>query len=180
MTYFICSISMTTIRRNNEQSRRNSSCILSIGEMSFMNGLCLIGANKKCEYGSLRDEMIRDRTVVGIRDATLAFKLQLDAELTVEKALKAVWEAETIKKQQSLMRAAPGQEKVDTTATVGAVQQRQWHIRRPRMNERPVVHRQAENRAECSRCGKLPPHDRRHCPAKNEIVTTVVSEDTSK
>ena len=68
--------------------------------------------------------MIRDRIVVGIRDATLAFKLQLDAELTLENALKAVREAETIKKQQSLMRHPPDQEKTDAMATAGAIQQR--------------------------------------------------------
>ena len=39
-----------------------------------------------CEYGDIRDEMIRDRLVVGIRDATLSQQLQLDAELTLEKA----------------------------------------------------------------------------------------------
>ena len=43
--------------------------------------------------------MIRNTIMVGIRDATLAFTLQLDAELTLEKILKAVQEAETIKKQ---------------------------------------------------------------------------------
>ena len=42
------------------------------------------------EYGSLRDEMIRDRIMVGIQDATHVLKLQLDAELMLEKALKAV------------------------------------------------------------------------------------------
>lgn len=34
-------------------------------------------------YGTLHDEMIRDRIVVGIRDSSLSEKLQLDAELTL-------------------------------------------------------------------------------------------------
>ena len=34
-----------------------------------------------CDYGTLRDEMIRDRIVVGLLDAKLSEKRQLDAEL---------------------------------------------------------------------------------------------------
>jgi len=38
-----------------------------------------------CSYGNLHDEMIRDRLVVGIKDAKLSEKLQLDPDLTFEK-----------------------------------------------------------------------------------------------
>ena len=41
-----------------------------------------------CEYGAVRDEMLRDRIVVGIRDAGLSERLQLDPELMLEKAKK--------------------------------------------------------------------------------------------
>ena len=40
-----------------------------------------------CNYGALREEMIRDRLVVGIRDSKLSENLQLDSELTLEKAI---------------------------------------------------------------------------------------------
>ena len=40
--------------------------------------------------GALHDKMIRDRLVVGLRDANLSEKLQLDSELTLE---KAIWQA---------------------------------------------------------------------------------------
>ena len=33
---------------------------------------------KHCDYGDLKDEMIRDQIVIGIRDAQLSEKLQLD------------------------------------------------------------------------------------------------------
>ena len=39
-----------------------------------------------CEYGGLKEEMLRDRLVVGIQDLTLSEKLQTDPELTLEKA----------------------------------------------------------------------------------------------
>ena len=43
---------------------------------------------ESCDYGPLRDEMLRDRTVVGIRDAAMSKKL--DPELTSEKSKEAV------------------------------------------------------------------------------------------
>ena len=43
-----------------------------------------------CDYRAMREEMIRDRLVVGIRDRQLSKSLQLDAELTLEKAKKMV------------------------------------------------------------------------------------------
>ena len=44
------------------------------------------GLIETCEYGGLRDEMLRDRIVVGIRDTGLSERRQLDPELTLEKA----------------------------------------------------------------------------------------------
>ena len=52
-----------------------------------------------CEYGEMKDEMIRDRIVVGIRDRPLSEHLQLDAELTLEKAKKRVRQREAIQEQ---------------------------------------------------------------------------------
>jgi len=41
-------------------------------------------------YGDIEAEMIRDRLVVGIWDTSLSERLQLDADLTLEKAKKAI------------------------------------------------------------------------------------------
>ena len=49
-----------------------------------------------CAYGTLHDEMIRDRIVVGLRDANLSMKLQMDPDLTLDKARQS----EAIKQQQ--------------------------------------------------------------------------------
>ena len=40
-----------------------------------------------CEYGELRSQMIRDRLVVGLLDANLSEKLQLEANLKLEDAV---------------------------------------------------------------------------------------------
>ena len=82
----------------------------------------LYGLAEYCGYGNLYDEMIRDRIVVGIRDASLAEKLQLDSELTLTKAVTLVRQAEAVKQQQPLLRGqnhTAGVKKPDTN--VGAV-----------------------------------------------------------
>ena len=57
-----------------------------------------------CNFGTLTDEMIRDRIVVGLLDAKLSEKLQLDPELTLPKAVNQARQSEAVKKQQTLMR----------------------------------------------------------------------------
>ena len=37
-------------------------------------------------YGDIKDQMLRDRIVVGLRNQALSKKLQMDPELTLEKA----------------------------------------------------------------------------------------------
>ena len=56
-----------------------------------------------CSYGALHDEMIRDRLVVGLRSAKLSEKLQLDAELTLEKAITLVRQSEEVRLQQAVL-----------------------------------------------------------------------------
>ena len=40
-----------------------------------------------CDFGIAKDEHIRDRIVVGILDSELSQKLQLESDLTLEKAI---------------------------------------------------------------------------------------------
>ena len=61
---------------------------------------------ESCDYGALRNEMIRDRLVVGIRDAALSQQLQLDAELTLEKAKKRIRQKEAVGQQQKELKAS--------------------------------------------------------------------------
>ena len=72
-----------------------------------------------CAYGTLKDEMIRDRIVVGLRDAKLSEKLQLDPELTLTKATTQARQSEAVKKQQALLRSdfkEPAESKRDVDA----------------------------------------------------------------
>ena len=50
----------------------------------------LYGLAEHYGYAGLHDEMIRNRIVVGLRDAKLSENLQLDPDLTLEKAVTKV------------------------------------------------------------------------------------------
>ena len=45
---------------------------------------------ESCEFGALKDELIRDRIVVGIRDKALSERMQVDPNLTLNKAKREV------------------------------------------------------------------------------------------
>ena len=50
---------------------------------SFITALyCLV---EYCEYGSLHDEMIRDQLVLGLQNAKLSQRQQMDSPLSLEK-----------------------------------------------------------------------------------------------
>ena len=59
---------------------------------------------ENCDYGALQAEMIRDRIVVGIRDEALSKRLQLDPDLTLEKAKKIVRQQEAVPEQQQVLK----------------------------------------------------------------------------
>uniref|UniRef100_A0A1A7XJR7 ribonuclease H n=2 Tax=Iconisemion striatum TaxID=60296 RepID=A0A1A7XJR7_9TELE len=58
-----------------------------------------------CNYGSLHDELIRDRIVVGLADTRLSERMQMEKELDLEKAVYMARQSEEIKKQQTALRS---------------------------------------------------------------------------
>ena len=79
--------------RRNQQSRETAEEYI----------VALYDLVELCDYGDdIKEEMIRDRLVVGIRDSALSEKLQLDATLTLESAKKSIRQKE---QQQSLKSA---------------------------------------------------------------------------
>ncbi|UYV69541.1 K02A2.6-like [Cordylochernes scorpioides] len=66
-----------------------------------------------CSYGILKEEMIRDRLVVGVKNFNLSEKLQLESELTLEKAIQIVRQSESVKNQQKEIRQDTENRNVD-------------------------------------------------------------------
>ena len=59
--------------------------------------------------GSLKDEMIRDRLFVGLKNDKLCEKLQMNSGLTLEQAVQQARQSENVRKQQGVIRSHPGQ-----------------------------------------------------------------------
>ena len=121
-----------------------------------------------CKFGVLRDELIRDRIVVGIRDKTLSEKLQLEADLTLEKAMNFARQKEIVRKQQSVLRG-DSKEQVDTVSAG----------KRSRMKKNPTCHNERPNpyerqknqqdKAKVEKCYRClgPKHPKMKCPARD-------------
>ena len=109
-------------------------------------------------YGDMRNEMIRDRIVVGIRDARLSERLQLDHKLTLDDAVTAVRQSEQVKQQQTVLRGTD----VKPATRIDAVQKGRKH--RPPPDKKTSEPNKAEK---CGKCGKSPAHNRERCPARD-------------
>ena len=129
------------------------------------------------------DEMVRDRIVVGVLDGTLSEKLQLDPELTVDKAVTRARQSEAVKKQQATVRGREQDESPIEVIKGGRRQPRQTPTKRMPQTQTPTnqtpqqpgkrgigtyTHRLA-GVAGCSRCGRTPSHGRAQCPAKDAV-----------
>ena len=109
----------------------------------------------------MKEELIRDRLVVGILDSGLSEKLQLDSTLDLEKAKKAIRLKEAVQESQRALRQAGDSKdnpvKLDAVGTTprNAVPKKQY--RNPRGAGK-----------HCSRCGGHP-HPLDKCPAREAV-----------
>lgn len=112
-----------------------------------------------CDFGATKDEQIRDRIVIGIADGEVSQKLQLEPDLTLEKAISITRQSELIKAQNASARA--------TNVDGGAINARKY--KHPRQYDKSyakdeqykkVTH---QTRKMCTRCGSK--HDYGACPA---------------
>ena len=125
----------------------------------FITALFAIAEN--CNYGNLRDELIQDRLVVGIRDTALSGCLQTDADLTLNKAMKAVRQQEAIREQQTVLHnnktANDNPDNLDSVKT---------KVKSKQLNRKVTVTK--PDVKSCGWCGKSY-HSRDKCPAKDVI-----------
>ena len=130
------------------------------GETSERYIMELYKLAEDCEYGGMKEEMIRDRLVVGIRDTVLSEQLQLDSKLTLESAKKAVRQREAVKEQQQTLNK--DEQGAGAHVAVDQVRggKRFSKIKEPRSGREKAKSRNTE----CSRCGKG--HQKHRCPAK--------------
>eukprot|EP00731_Ephydatia_muelleri_P034154 Em0049g1a len=123
-----------------------------------------------CDYKVLQGEMVRDRIVVGIRDSQLSEKLQMDPNLTLEKAVAQSRQAESVKKQQAIIRCGQSQPQPANIDAVSPGRQQQQQPLRTK-GPQPAIWKSTQSthgtQSKCPNCGKGFPHDRSNCPARN-------------
>ena len=110
----------------------------------------LYGLVENCNYGNLKEEMLRDRIVVGIRDQKLSETLQLDAGLTLEKAETSVRQREAVREQK---RELDGDKRDDLSMdAMGGKRQgsKPWRRPRPQLSGGGASGAAGTN---CTRCG---------------------------
>lgn len=126
---------------------------------SFATDLRKLGEH--CDYGQLLDEFIRDRIVIGIRDQQLSESLQLDADLTLEKALIKCRQKEAIRRQQNdLQNIGASQLSPTQSASIDGIQRHRSQSSKQNNRSANIDH--------CWNCGQNK-HPREQCPAKNSI-----------
>ena len=113
----------------------------------------LFNLAENCDYGAMKEELIRDRLVAGIKDDTLSQRLQLDASLTLEKAKKAVRQKEAVYEQQQALKGSSKSNPVE----LDELRRAAFSTRRP--PGKPTTYRK------CTCCGRGP-HSKERCPAR--------------
>ena len=114
-----------------------------------------------CEYGNLTPERIRDRLVIGILDSRLSECLQMDPELTLEKAKKLIRQGEAVHEHQVILQQTGNAEKSTTVEQI-----RHKASRRP--NYPQARSTQNQQHSKCKRCGNKS-HALNKCPARDSI-----------
>ena len=117
-----------------------------------------------CDYNAdIVEEMLRDRLVVGMRDSVLAERLQLNPELTLEKAKKAMRHKEAVKEQNLQLKGdSVDAVKVDRSSSEG----RRRKTRYPKSSPSGAV---ATAKPKCTRCGRPPHPAGARCPASTTV-----------
>ena len=140
---------------------------------AFVNDLFKLA--DRCNFQSLQDEMLRDRFMADLWDARLSLSLQLDPDMTLEKALTKARQNESVKPQQSVVRAEHDLYVTSTSGAPTSLDASSPH-RHTRFNrDRQYTHQSSttpwnnlsrQDHSNCAWCG-LENHSRERCLPQN-------------
>ena len=126
---------------------------------------------ENCDYGEMTSEMIRDRLVVGIRDIALSERLQLDSDLTLDKAKRAVRQREAVQEQQQhLLNGEAVASNTKSLEELRGKSGKQPKVQGGTFKRKPGYNWKSQDKRPakpCTRCGK--DHARGRCPAKDAV-----------
>ncbi|UYV64108.1 hypothetical protein LAZ67_2006591 [Cordylochernes scorpioides] len=116
-----------------------------------------------CEFEGLHEQLIRDRIVVGVRDKALSERMQLDSELTLEKAVKMVRQQEAVRQQQVDLQHPSTSQKVNQVKFNSKKQS-------PKQQQQPSRKKEksAKTRSRCPKCGGFTHREGQACRAEGQ------------
>ncbi|CAI6376903.1 unnamed protein product [Macrosiphum euphorbiae] len=112
--------------------------------------------SENCNFGTMKDRLIRDRVVAGIVDKKLQEKFLSETDLTLERVIDLTKKYQAAQDQKQLMNSTVVEEKLIMKLS----KQQNKQFKQGQSNVKKVTVKQIEN---CSRCGKT--HDVNKCPA---------------
>lgn len=93
----------------------------------FVNRLRKLASS--CKFGTLTDEMIRDRIVIGLQDKATKLRLLKEEELNLDKTLKICRASEIASKQLKSMKSDQNGEQINALGTQARRQNKASHKR---------------------------------------------------
>ena len=133
----------------------------------------------KCDFGQLKDEQLRDRIVVGLRDKQVSSDLQVKENLTLTQAISYARQSEAVKEQMNLQKNTLGSASVDESRN-----QKRGFNGKPKgrnpghrpQNQQKKFEKSQERKAQpndgaqrqmkkCKFCGGKHAYNRESCPA---------------
>lgn len=110
----------------------------------FVTNLKLLAEN--CEFGAIKDSLIRDAIITGISDSVLREHMLIDSGLTLEKAVNMAKASERAKTE---------------SVNIATDRNHDHHINK-------LEKRQSTNEVKCKFCGRAHKLQRNFCPAYNK------------
>lgn len=128
---------------------------------SFITALHTLA--ETCDYKTLKNDLIMDRIIVGIRDQSLSRQMMLNEKLTLEECIRMVRQQEEIKKQQEEMHGKTPPADVNDVSKPRHKSKALASRQQPTSRNLPRIHSSSDK---CSYCGR-DCHERKVCPARN-------------
>ncbi|UYV76749.1 K02A2.6-like [Cordylochernes scorpioides] len=125
-----------------------------------------------CEFEGLHEQLIPDRIVVGVRDKALSERMQLDSELTLEKAVKLIRQQEAVRQQQIDLQRPSTSQKVHQVKFNSKKQS-------PIQQQKPLRKKEksAKTRSRCPKCGGFTHREGQACRVEGQRFKAVSELD---
>ena len=126
---------------------------------AFIRNLYILAEH--CDFGTQRDEQIRDRIVIEILDKSLSQKLQMRSDLNLDIAIQMARQSELVKSQVA------GQSEPQHLGEIHRKKGKPNFARRPIQNVRDKNPKNAPSVQPCSRCNRIHKQGET-CPARGK------------